>query len=105
MIDIEEKEERTIVRPTFDVVANRVGEIRDAILNISARGGRHVVLDLSRVKVVDSMGIGVVVACLKTLKQRGGDLQVYTDNEDLIKLFSVLKLDYVLVGSPTGATK
>ncbi|MEW5725042.1 MAG: STAS domain-containing protein, partial [Thermodesulfobacteriota bacterium] len=68
-----------------------------AILNLSAKGGLNVVLDFSQVKVIDSMGIGVVVACLKTLKQRGGDLRVATQDKDLIKLFSVLKLDYILI--------
>ncbi len=97
MIEIEEQQGQTIVRPGFDLVSHRVVELRDTILDLAAQGRQKVILDLVRVTLIDSMGVGVVVACLKTLKQRGGDLKVTTDNEDIIRLFNLLKLGYILI--------
>jgi anti-sigma B factor antagonist len=96
MIEINQTGDLAVVRPRFDVVASRVGELRDTILGLASKGVQTVVLDLSQATVIDSMGIGVVVACLKTLKARGGDLRVATDNQDFVRLFGVLKLDFIL---------
>jgi anti-sigma B factor antagonist len=39
-------------------------------------GCRKLVLDLSRVRFVDSRGCGMILSCLKTLSQAGGDLKL-----------------------------
>ncbi|MBF0530138.1 MAG: STAS domain-containing protein [Deltaproteobacteria bacterium] len=99
IMEKEETMERVILCPDFDIVASRVGEIRDAVLNVAGRS-RRVVLDLSRTSIIDSMGIGVIVACLKTLKQQGGDLVIENAKQDIIKLFKLLKLDFII--GPVG---
>ena len=95
MIEIEEGPDRIVLKPDFDIVASRVAEVRDTVLK-NATPGKMVILDFSEVTLIDSMGIGVVVACLKTLRELGGDLKVDTDNQEVIGLFKLLKLDDIL---------
>ncbi|MEW5723424.1 MAG: STAS domain-containing protein [Thermodesulfobacteriota bacterium] len=95
MIEIDELEDRVVIRPDFDIVASRASEIRDAVLKMAAPG-KTVILDLNRATIIDSMGIGVVVACLKTVMQLGGRFQVKTSNPDILKLFKLLQLEYIL---------
>lgn len=94
MIHVEEIEGRVVLKPDFDIVASRVSEIRDTILKV-AGPHKQLILDFNDVALIDSMGIGVVVACLKTVKQMDGDLKVDTSNEDIIKLFKLLKIEYI----------
>lgn len=96
MIEVEKTQEGAVIRPDYDIVASRVTELRDTIMEQVDSGENKIILDLANVSVVDSMGIGVIVACLKSIKQKDGDLLVATKNQDFIKLFNVLKLDYIL---------
>ena len=94
MIQVEEYEGRVVLKPDFDIVASRVGEIRDTILKV-AGPNKLLVLDFNDVTLIDSMGIGVVVACLKTVKQMDGDLKVTTSNQEIINLFKLLKIEHI----------
>jgi anti-sigma B factor antagonist len=40
------------------------------------RGARQFVIDLSRVGLVNSLGIGILVACLTSVRKRGGDVKL-----------------------------
>src|SRR6266568_40200 len=50
--------------------------LRDAALAATESGVDHVVLDLTAVPFMDSSGLGAIVACLKRLREIGGDLAV-----------------------------
>jgi anti-sigma B factor antagonist len=62
--------------------------IRDLI----ARGFAKIVLDLGGVAYIDSSGVGMIVAKLKTLRENGGDLKLLHLNPRAESLFGMLKL-------------
>ncbi len=49
-------------------------ELRNRIYGLLEKGTRKVVLDLADLKVINSMGLGVLVASLTSIRNRGGDL-------------------------------
>jgi anti-sigma B factor antagonist len=65
---------------------------------------KNAILDLSRVKFVDSSGCGAILSCLKALSSNGGDLklcQVVAPN--VRKTFELIRLHKVCEIYPTRA--
>ena len=57
---------------------------------------RHLVLDLGKLSVMDSSGIGVVLGRYKTLAKRGGSVSVRSPNAHVNRIFAMSGL-YQLV--------
>jgi anti-sigma B factor antagonist len=66
--------------------------LRKQIHGLVERGFVKVVLDLGGVSYIDSSGVGMIVAKLKTLKERGGDMKLLHLDRRAESLFSMLKL-------------
>jgi anti-sigma B factor antagonist len=62
------------------------------IRDLVDRGFTKVVLDLGGVTHIDSSGVGMLVAKLKTLKEKGGDMKLLHLNSRAESLFGMLKL-------------
>ena len=76
--------------------------LRDAALAATESGVDHVVLDLTAVPFMDSSGLGVIVACLKRLREIGGELALVSPpSSPPTKLLSLTGLDHAI---PTHAT-
>jgi anti-sigma B factor antagonist len=65
---------------------------RKRIHDLIDRGRAKVVLDLGGVTYIDSSGVGMLVAKLKTLKGNGGDLRLLHLNRRAESLLGMLKL-------------
>ncbi len=59
------------------------------------------VLDLSRVTFIDSMALGVLLAALKRLRPRGGELRLVVPDNDLRRIFEITLLDQAFTLNPT----
>jgi anti-sigma B factor antagonist len=62
------------------------------IRDLVERGFAKVVLDLGGVTYIDSSGVGMLVAKLKTLKEKGGDMRLLHLNRRAESLLGMLKL-------------
>ncbi|MBW1708562.1 MAG: STAS domain-containing protein [Deltaproteobacteria bacterium] len=96
MIAIKAEKDYTVIKPDFDLVSSNLDEIKSVIFDLAIRGHYQIILHLPHNVVIDPMGVGVIVACRKTLKQYGGDLTAKTDNPEIINLFKMLRLDHIL---------
>ena len=65
---------------------------RKRIHDLIDRGFAKIVLDLGGITYIDSSGVGMLVAKLKTLKERGGDLKLLNLNRRAESLLGMLKL-------------
>jgi anti-sigma B factor antagonist len=76
--------------------------VREAAIEAMEAGADHLLLDLTEVPFMDSSGLGVIVACLKRLRESGGDLAVVSPpSSPPTKLLSLTGLDHAI---PTHAT-
>jgi anti-sigma B factor antagonist len=92
----------TVVAVEGEIDLYSAPQLRDAVLAAVEGGADHVVIDLSAVPFMDSSGLGVVVACLKRLREAGGELAVVTPaGSPPTKLLSLTGLDQAI---PTHAT-
>ncbi len=70
-------------------------QLRQRVVALVTDGVRALVLDLSNIGFCDSTGLGVIVAAVKRLRTNDGDLRVVTDDERLLALFEITRLDQV----------
>lgn len=84
---------QVIVKPGKDVVASMANEFRAELNSQIQESPSELVIDLSGVEMVDSVGIGVIIATHNSLDQKGGKLKVINIAEDIYGLFSTMRLD------------
>ena len=84
---------QVIVKPGRDVVASMANEFRAELNSQIQESPSELVIDLSGVEMVDSVGIGVIIATHNSLDQKGGKLKVINIAEDIYGLFSTMRLD------------
>ena len=67
-----------LVIPGGPLLAATADDFRATFGNwLKAEAGlRHVVLDMAKVDALDSSGLGAIVAALKRVAERGGDLKI-----------------------------
>jgi len=93
MPDIRIEEGRTVLCPAGDIVASVADELRARIKEILGEYPGPLVIDLSRVELVDSVGIGLLIAAHNTLAKKGGRLVLTHVNADLATLLRTMRLD------------
>lgn len=94
--------EWTVVSVEGELDLYSAPQLREAVTAAVQDGADHIVLDLTGVPFMDSSGLGVVVACLKRLRESGGELSVVTPpSSPPTKLLSLTGLDRAI---PTHAT-
>lgn len=66
--------------------------VHDTIKELINQNKKQVVIDLSRVKWMNSSGLGTMMGCLTSLKNAEGDLKVCGVTEKVKSLFMITKL-------------
>ena len=85
--------ESDVIKPGKDVVASMAEEFKKNLLDLIKNGIKELAIDLSGVEVVDSVGLGVMIATHNTLSKSGGKLKVINASEDICRLFQTMRLD------------
>lgn len=70
-------------------------EFSQAVKECMGQGIENLVVDLSGVELMNSSGLGMLVAASRTLHAGGGVLALAGANEKLQKLFAMTRLDSV----------
>jgi len=99
-------DDKAVIMPKGDITASNSAEMRSAMKSLIADGVRNLVIDLQLVHVIDSTGIGLIVAAHNSLERLGGTLAVINSSEELLELFKVFRLDkHFSVSASTGLAK
>lgn len=71
---------------------------RESVLEAATdEGSPKVIVDFHRLAFIDSSGLGAIIACLKNLRERGGELTLAApDGSGLRRLLDLTGLDRVL---------
>ena len=95
--------DKTIVRPGMDVVASMAEDFKNELLSIITESEGKIVIDLAGVDMVDSIGIGVIIAAHNTLNQAARKLKVVNVSKDIYGLFSTMRLNRRFTVEAAGA--
>jgi anti-sigma B factor antagonist len=87
------KEKHNVVVPGRDIIASTAQELRRSLWSLVEEGIQWIVVDLTGVRMIDSIGLGVLIAAHNALKRKGGRLCVVNASRDLFSLFSARRLD------------
>ena len=90
--DITQTEDGAILCPEGDVVAENEPRLRAALRTLAASGVRDVMIDLKNVRMIDSCGLGLLIAAHNSLHKTGGRLSVIHASADLMDLFRMMRM-------------
>lgn len=93
MSEITNQGDQTIVKPGTDVVASMAEDFKNELLSAINDSSAEFVIDLEGVEMVDSVGIGVIIAAHNTLNQAGRKLKVIHVAKDVYGLFTTMRLN------------
>lgn len=93
MHDIRIEDGKTIVCPDGDIVASAAEELRGQLKDLVQTAEGPLVIDLSRVELIDSVGIGLLIAVHNSLGKKGGRLGLRKVNPELAALLRTMRLD------------
>ena len=81
------------IKPGIDVVASMAEDFKNELLAAINESERDFYIDLTGVEMVDSVGIGVIIAAHNTLNQADRDLKVINVIKDVYGLFTTMRLN------------
>jgi anti-sigma B factor antagonist len=67
-------------------------EFRDKVKNLVRDGFLKIVLDVSKIKWVNSSGLGALISALATVNNAGGDMRLANVTEKIKSLFMITQL-------------
>ena len=85
-----------------DLTASTAPMIRVDLKNLIAEGVRELVIDMVNTRVIDSSGIGLLVATHNSLMRLNGKLTIKNVSQDLLELLKAFRLDkhFSISGDP-----
>jgi len=86
MSEIVNEAGQTIIRPGTDVVASMAEGFKNDLLSAINSSDGIIVIDLEGVEMVDSVGIGVIIASHNSLSQAERELKVINVTKDVYSL-------------------
>lgn len=78
-----------------DLQGRPLDDLRQTIDDLLSRGQARIVLDLERVKFIDSAGLGELVACRKLAVALGGDIRILHAGQQVEKVLVLTLLTEV----------
>lgn len=93
MSEIVTNVDHTIVKPDEDVVASMAEAFKGELLSAVDSSQGDLIIDLDGVSMVDSVGIGVIIAAYNSLSQSNRQLKVINVAQDIYGLFSTMRLN------------
>src|SRR5450432_4101911 len=88
---------RLSIEGELDAVS--VSDLRADLEKLLARQPGRIEVDLSRLRMVDSSGVGALVSLYKRSRAQGGTVVVVGLRDQPLAIFRLLRLDRVMVGS------
>ena len=85
--------EMVTVKPNQDIVISMVKEFKEELKKILDQEDALLTLDLEGVKMIDSMGLGVLIATHNSLSKRNAKLELIHVADDILKLLNNMRLD------------
>jgi anti-sigma B factor antagonist len=95
VVDVDDRDGVAVVTARGELDLGSAPHLRDVALGRLMAGDRLLVLDLSDVAFIDSIGLGTLVAILRRARALGGDVSVVVTLERVRRPFEVTGLDGV----------
>ena len=81
-----------VVTPETDIVGNATYVLKKELATLVRGEQLRITMDMTNVTMIDSLGIGVLVATRNLVRQTNGEFQIINLSKDLIRLFSDMQI-------------
>lgn len=95
-IDMKEKENELLVKVAGEIDAYTAPKLKEMLQPSAETDDKDITVDLSEVSYMDSTGLGVFVGLFKTVKARGGQLNLVGLSDRLQRLFDITGLGDIM---------
>ncbi|MFF4763829.1 STAS domain-containing protein [Streptomyces sp. NPDC001292] len=97
----------TVVEVDGEVDTHTVPMIREGVIKLLDEGHHHFVLDLGFVTFMDSMGLGVIVAITKRVREHDGSLRIASVSGRILRILDLsgMRESYEIYPSTAEATQ
>lgn len=85
-------EQQVVFQPEGDLVASSAPELRAKLRDLVRNGARQVIIDLGNASMVDSVGIGLLIASHNSLQKVGGQLSIVRASPDILELLTTMRI-------------
>ncbi len=92
MSEIVKQDNQAIIKPDVDIVVSMADDFKNELLSTIDESSGELVIDLQGVEMVDSVGIGVIIATHNTLKQKERQLKIINVGKNVYGLFTTMRL-------------
>ena len=89
---IEPKDHQCTVKMTGDLTAVLVAGLQADLKEKLSKGAREVVFDLAHTVMLDSSGMGLLIAAANSLAPSGGKVRVINVSPDIFRLLQSMRL-------------
>jgi anti-anti-sigma factor len=83
---------QAMIQPEGDMVSTSLPPLRSKMREMVDSGVLHLTVDLAKVQMVDSSGLGLLIAAHNSLKKVGGQLVVIHASEDILHLCKTMRI-------------
>jgi anti-sigma B factor antagonist len=91
--DTEERYNAVVLRLKGDVMGGPDGsKLHDQLRELKETGRKNVVVDLGKVRFMNSSGLGMLIGGLATMRNAGGDLRLANATDRIQSLLMIAKL-------------
>ncbi|MFF2502812.1 STAS domain-containing protein [Streptomyces sp. NPDC058067] len=106
MVSYDEVNGWAVIEVDGEVDAHTAPMVREGVIKLLDEGHRHFVLDLGFVTFMDSMGLGMIVAITKRVREHEGALRFASVPSRVLRLFELsgLRGSYEIHASTAEAT-
>ncbi len=80
------------IQPDYNITVSSSDVLKDELLRHIRDGADHIVVDFSKVKIIDSTGLSVLISTHNTIKDKH-PLELVNVSDDIKKLLAITRLD------------
>ena len=102
-VAVEDHDGWRVLRLAGEVDVASAPRLRDRLVQLVTEGPPRVVVDLTGVSFIDSMGLGALVSGLKRARAHDGDLRLAGATDHVAKVLSITRLDQAFIVADTVA--
>jgi len=85
--------DKVVVKPSQDIVASITKDFKVELKGLLDGNTKQMAVDLEEVKMIDSSGLGVLIAAHNSLQKFGASLELLNVSDDIRKLLQNMRLD------------
>jgi len=90
--EIEQRDKQGSIKLMGDLTAVLVPDLQTGLKEMLNSGTCEMVFDLAKTTMLDSSGIGLLIAAANTLGRSGGKVQVTNASPDILRLMQSMRL-------------